>query len=338
MDILELKKKANEVRKNIVTAVHAAKAGHPGGALSSAEIFTYLYFKEMNIDPADPKKADRDRFVLSKGHSAPGLYAVLAERGYFPKEDLLTLRHTGSYLQGHPDMKHIPGVDMSSGSLGQGISAAVGMALSAKLSGDSYRVYTLLGDGEIQEGQVWEASMFAGHRKLDNLVVIVDNNNLQIDGAVDEVCSPYPIDRKFEAFNFHVIRVEDGNDMEQIEKAFEEARQTKGAPTAIIAKTLKGKGVSFMENKATAARWRNWERNMKIWWSWTPTWQRPPRRQPLKKHFRSAISTAESQSATWSGSRPDWRPQARSPLQVHLRCSRRDAPLSRCATPSDIRI
>ena len=204
----------------------------------------------MNIDPGNPGKEDRDRFVLSKGHSAPGLYAVLAERGYFPKEDLLTLRHTGSYLQGHPDMKHIPGVDMSSGSLGQGISAAVGMALSAKLSGDSYRVYTLLGDGEIQEGQVWEASMFAGHRKLDNLVVIVDNNNLQIDGAVDEVCSPYPIDRKFEAFNFHVIRVEDGNDMEQIEKAFEEARQTKGAPTAIIAKTLKGKGVSFMENKA----------------------------------------------------------------------------------------
>ena len=209
MDILELKKKANEVRRNIVTAVHAARAGHPGGALSSAEIFTYLYFEEMNIDPSDPHKADRDRFVLSKGHSAPGLYSVLAERGYFPKEDLLTLRHTGSYLQGHPDMKHIPGVDMSSGSLGQGISAAVGMALSARISGDSYRVYTLLGDGELQEGQVWEASMFAGHRKLDNLVVIVDNNSLQIDGAVDEVCSPYPIDRKFEAFNFHVIRVED---------------------------------------------------------------------------------------------------------------------------------
>ena len=249
MDILELKKKANEVRRNIVTAVHAARAGHPGGALSSAEIFTYLYFEEMNIDPSDPHKADRDRFVLSKGHSAPGLYSVLAERGYFPKEDLLTLRHTGSYLQGHPDMKHIPGVDMSSGSLGQGISAAVGMALSARISGDSYRVYTLLGDGELQEGQVWEASMFAGHRKLDNLVVIVDNNNLQIDGAVDEVCSPYPIDRKFEAFNFHVIRVEDGNDMEQIQKAFEEARRTKGAPTANIAKTIKGKGVSVIEHK-----------------------------------------------------------------------------------------
>jgi len=250
MNILELKKTANEVRKGIVTSVHAAKAGHPGGSLSAADIFTYLYFAEMNIDPADPKKADRDRFVLSKGHNAPGLYSVLAERGYFPKEDLLTLRHTGSYLQGHPDMKHIPGVDMSSGSLGQGISAAVGMALSAKLSGDSYRVYTLLGDGEIQEGQVWEAAMFAGFRKLDNLVVIVDNNNLQIDGAIDEVCSPYPIDKKFEAFNFHVIRVEDGNDMEQVQAAFAEAKETKGMPTAIIAKTLKGKGVSFMEGKA----------------------------------------------------------------------------------------
>ena len=250
MDILELKKKANEVRKNIVTAVHAAKAGHPGGALSSAEIFTYLYFKEMNIDPADPKKADRDRFVLSKGHSAPGLYAVLAERGYFPKEDLLTLRHTGSYLQGHPDMKHIPGVDMSSGSLGQGISAAVGMAISAKLSGDNYRVYTLLGDGEIQEGQVWEASMLAAHRELDNLVVIVDNNNLQIDGPITEVNSPYPIDEKFRAFNFHVINI-DGNDFDEIAAAFKEARETKGQPTAIIAKTIKGKDVSFMENQAS---------------------------------------------------------------------------------------
>ena len=247
MENLELQKVANEVRKDIVTALHAAKAGHPGGSLSAADLFTYLYFEEMNIDPKDPKKADRDRFVLSKGHTAPGLYSVLAERGYFPKEDLVTLRHLGSYLQGHPDMKHIPGVDMSSGSLGQGISAAVGMALSAKLSNDSYRVYTLLGDGEIQEGQVWEAAMFAGARKLDNLVVVVDNNNLQIDGTVDEVCSPYPIDKKFEAFNFHVINI-DGNDFDQIRAAFKEARETKGMPTAIIAKTVKGKGVSFMEN------------------------------------------------------------------------------------------
>lgn len=249
MNTLELQKTANEVRKGIVTAVHGAKAGHPGGSLSAADIYTYLYFEELNIDPKDPKKADRDRFVLSKGHTAPGLYSVLAERGYFPKEDLPTLRHLGSYLQGHPDMKHIPGVDMSSGSLGQGISAAVGMALSAKLSNDSYRVYTLLGDGEIQEGQVWEAAMFAGARKLDNLVVIVDNNGLQIDGPVAEVCSPYPIDKKFEAFNFHVIRVEDGNDMDQLRAAFEEAKTVKGMPVAIIAKTLKGKGVSFMEGQ-----------------------------------------------------------------------------------------
>ena len=248
MDKLMLMKTANEVRKDIVTAVHSAKAGHPGGSLSAADIFTYLYFEEMNIDPKAPKKADRDRFVLSKGHTAPGLYSVLAERGYFPKEDLKTLRHTGSYLQGHPDMKHIPGVDMSSGSLGQGISAAVGMAISAKLSNEDYRVYTLLGDGEIQEGQVWEASMLAGHRKLDNLVVIVDNNNLQIDGAIDEVNSPYPIDKKFEAFNFHVINI-DGNDFDQIDAAFKEAKTVKGQPTAIIAKTLKGKGVSFMENQ-----------------------------------------------------------------------------------------
>ena len=248
MDKLMLMKTANEVRKDIVTAVHSAKAGHPGGSLSAADIFTYLYFEEMNIDPKDPKKADRDRFVLSKGHTAPGLYSVLAERGYFPKEDLKTLRHTGSYLQGHPDMKHIPGVDMSSGSLGQGISAAVGMAISAKLSNDDYRVYTLLGDCEIQEGQVWEASMLACHHKLDNLVVIVDNNNLQIDGAIDEVNSPYPIDKKFEAFNFHVINI-DGNDFDQIDAAFKEAKTVKGQPTAIIAKTLKGKGVSFMENQ-----------------------------------------------------------------------------------------
>ncbi len=249
MNKLELMKTANEVRKDIVTAVHSAKSGHPGGSLSAADMFTYLYFEEMNIDPKDPKKADRDRFVLSKGHTAPGYYSALAHRGFFPVEDLTTLRKVGSYLQGHPDMKHIPGVDMSSGSLGQGISAAVGMALSAKLSNDDYRVYTLLGDGEIQEGQVWEASMLAGHRKLDNLVVVVDNNNLQIDGKITDVNSPYPIDKKFEAFNFHVINI-DGNDFDQIEAAFKEARKTKGMPTAIIAKTIKGKGVSFMENQA----------------------------------------------------------------------------------------
>lgn len=249
MNKLELQKTANEIRKGIVTAVHSAKAGHPGGSLSATEIFTYLYFEEMNIDPKDPKKADRDRFVLSKGHTAPGLYSTLAHRGYFPVEDLTTLRKLGSYLQGHPCMQHIPGVDMSSGSLGQGISAAVGMALSAKMSGDSYRTYTLLGDGEIQEGQVWEAAMFAGARKLDNLVVIVDNNGLQIDGPIDEVNSPYPIDKKFEAFNFHVINVADGNDFDQLKAAFDEAKATKGMPTAIIAKTVKGKGVSFMEGQ-----------------------------------------------------------------------------------------
>ena len=249
MNKLELMKTANEVRKGIVTAVHSAKAGHPGGSLSAADIFTYLYFEEMNIDPKEPKKADRDRFVLSKGHTAPGLYSVLAQRGYFPVEDLKTLRHTGSYLQGHPDMKHIPGVDMSSGSLGQGISAAVGMAIAGKLDNADYRVYTLLGDGEIQEGQVWEAAMLAAHKKLDNLVVIVDNNNLQIDGAIDEVNSPYPIDKKFEAFNFHVINI-DGNDFDQIDAAFKEAKTVKGCPTAIIAKTIKGKDVSFMENQA----------------------------------------------------------------------------------------
>lgn len=249
MNKLELQKTANEVRKGIVTAVHGAKAGHPGGSLSAADIFTYLYFEEMNIDPKEPKKADRDRFVLSKGHTAPGLYSALANRGYFPVEDLVTLRHLGSYLQGHPCMQETPGVDMSSGSLGQGISAAVGMALAAKMDQKDYRVYTLLGDGEIQEGQVWEAAMFAGHRKLDNLVVIVDNNGLQIDGKVDDVCSPYPIDQKFEAFNFHVINI-DGNDFDQIDAAFKEARATKGMPTAIICKTVKGKGVSFMENSA----------------------------------------------------------------------------------------
>ena len=248
MNKLELQKTANEIRKGIVTAVHSAKAGHPGGSLSAADLFTYLYFEEMNIDPKDPKKPDRDRFVLSKGHTAPGLYSTLAYRGYFPVEDLKTLRHLGSYLQGHPDMKHIPGVDMSSGSLGQGISAAVGMALGAKMDGDSYRVYTLLGDGEIEEGQVWEASMFAGHRKLDNLVVIIDNNGLQIDGKIEDVCSPYPIDKKFEAFNFHVINVADGNDFDQLKAAFDEAKTVKGMPTAIVMKTVKGKGVSYMEN------------------------------------------------------------------------------------------
>ena len=250
MNKLELMKMANEVRKGAITAVHSAKSGHPGGSLSAADIYTYLYFEEMNVDPKDPKKADRDRFVLSKGHTAPGYYATLANKGFFPIEDLTTLRKVGSYLQGHPDMKHIPGVDMSSGSLGQGISAAVGMAISAKLNDASYRVYTLLGDGEIQEGQVWEAAMLAGHRKLDNLVVIVDNNNLQIDGTVEEVNSPYPIDKKFEAFNFHVINI-DGHDFDAIDAAFKEAREIKGQPTAIIAKTVKGKGVSFMENQVS---------------------------------------------------------------------------------------
>ncbi len=250
MNKLELMKMANEVRKAALTGVFHAKAGHPGGSLSAADIFTYLIFEEMNIDPKDPKKADRDRFVLSKGHTAPGYYAALANRGFFPVEDMVTLRKVGSYLQGHPDMKHIPGVDMSSGSLGQGISAAVGMAISAKLRNEDYRVYTVLGDGEIQEGQVWEAAMLAGHRNLDNLVVIVDNNNLQIDGTIEEVNSPYPIDKKFEAFKFHVINI-DGHDFDQIAAALAEAKATKGQPTAIIAKTVKGKGVSFMENQAS---------------------------------------------------------------------------------------
>ncbi len=251
MDKLRLQQIANEVRKGIIEGVHSAKAGHPGGSLSAADVFTYLYFEEMNIDPKEPVMEERDRFVLSKGHTSPGYYSVLAQRGFFPVEDLKTLRHTGSYLQGHPDMKHIPGVDMSSGSLGQGISAAVGMALSAKMDNRSYRVYTLLGDGELEEGQVWEAAMFAGHRKLDNLVVIVDNNGLQIDGRIEDVCSPYPIDRKFEAFNFHVIRVADGNDFDQLKAAFDEARNTKGMPTAIVMKTVKGKGVSYMENNVS---------------------------------------------------------------------------------------
>ena len=249
MNIDELKSTANEVRKGILTAVHSAKAGHPGGSLSAADIFTYLYFEEMNIDPKNPKLESRDRFVLSKGHTAPGLYSALANRGYFPVEDLPTLRHLGSYLQGHPDMKHIPGVDMSSGSLGQGISCAVGMALSGKLLNKDYRVYTLLGDGEIQEGQVWEAAMFAGAHKLDNLVVVVDNNGLQIDGNIADVCSPYPIDKKFEAFNFHVINI-DAHNFDEIRAAFKEAKETKGQPTAIVMKSVKGKGVSFMENNA----------------------------------------------------------------------------------------
>ena len=249
MDNQELKRYALKLRRGILRATHAAASGHPGGSLSATEVFTLLYFEELHIDPKNPEDPKRDRFVLSKGHCAPGLYAALAARGFFPEEDLLTLRHIGSYLQGHPDMKHIPGVDMSSGSLGQGISAAVGMALAAKIYGESYRTYTLLGDGEIEEGEVWEAAMLAGFRKLDNLVVIVDNNNLQIDGPIDEVNSPYPIDKKFEAFNFHVISVADGNDFDQLRAAFAEARNTKGCPTAIVMKTVKGKGISFMENQ-----------------------------------------------------------------------------------------
>lgn len=249
MTNLELQKTANEVRKGIVRAVHSAKAGHPGGSLSAADLFTYLYFEEMNIDPENPKMEDRDRFVLSKGHTAPGLYSVLANRGYFPVEELLTLRHVGSRLQGHPCMQETPGVDMSSGSLGQGLSAAVGMALAAKMDGKAYRTYALTGDGELQEGQIWEAAMFAGARKLDNLVVIVDNNGLQIDGKIEDVCSPYPIDKKFEAFNFHVIGI-DAHNFDEIRAAMKEARQTKGQPTAIIMKSTKGKGVSFMENNA----------------------------------------------------------------------------------------
>ena len=249
MTNLELQIMANEVRKNIIRSVHSAKAGHPGGSLSAADIFTYLYFEEMNVDPADPQNPDRDRFVLSKGHTAPGLYAALALKGFFPVEDLITLRKLGSYLQGHPDMIKTPGVDMSTGSLGQGVSAAVGIALAGKLDKKDYRVYTLLGDGEVQEGQVWEAAMFAGFRKLDNLVVIVDNNNLQIDGKIDEVCSPYPLEDKFAAFHFHVISI-DAHDFDSLRAAFKEAKETKGMPTAIIAKSTKGKGVSFMENSA----------------------------------------------------------------------------------------
>ncbi|WP_196591599.1 transketolase [Pectinatus frisingensis] len=247
MDNSDLKKVANELRKNIITATFNAKSGHPGGSLSAADILSYLYFEEMNVDSKAPHDENRDRFVLSKGHAAPALYSVLALKGYIPAKDLKTLRHIDSYLQGHPDMKHTPGVDMSTGSLGQGISAAVGMALSAKVQNKSFRIYAMLGDGELQEGQVWEASMFAGSHGLDNLTVVVDNNNLQIDGTVREICSPYPIGEKFRAFNFHVINI-DAHDFDQIRAAFKEAKSSKGKPTAIIAKSIKGKGVSFMEN------------------------------------------------------------------------------------------
>ena len=250
MDNRELKRVANEVRKGIIEGTHAAKSGHPGGSLSAADIFTFLYMEELRVDPKKPADPDRDRFVLSKGHTAPGYYAAMAQKGYFPVEELKTLRHTGSRLQGQPSMRYLPGIDMSSGSLGQGISAACGMALGGKVQNKDFRVYTLLGDGEIEEGEVWEAAMFAGAKKLDNLCVIVDNNNLQIDGTVTEVNNPYPIDRKFEAFNFHVINI-DGHDFDQIRAAFREARETKGMPTAIIAKTVKGKGVSFMENQVS---------------------------------------------------------------------------------------
>ncbi len=239
---------ANRIRQHIIVGTFNAKSGHPGGSLSIADTLAYLYFNEMNIRPNDPKWAERDRFVLSKGHAAPALYGALAVRGYFSEDLIPTLRKIGSILQGHPDMKNIPGVDMSAGSLGQGVSAAVGMALSAKLSGDAFRTYTILGDGEIEEGQVWEAAMFAAHKKLDNLVVIVDNNNLQIDGTVEEVNSPYPIPEKFEAFGFHVIQI-DAHDFDAIEAAFNEAKTVKGKPTAIIQTSIKGKGVSFMENQ-----------------------------------------------------------------------------------------
>ncbi len=248
MENLQLQKIANEVRKNIIEGVHSAKSGHPGGSLSAADMMTFLYFEEMRVNPKNPKAENRDRFVLSKGHAAPALYAVLAEKGFLPKEDMKTLRKPDSYLQGHPDMKHTPGVEMSAGSLGQGISAAVGMALAGKLDQADYRVYTMIGDGESEEGQVWEAAMFAGARKLDNLVVILDNNNLQIDGTVEEVCSPYPFDKKFEAFNFHVLMI-DGHNFDEIREALNNARETKGRPTAIIMNTVKGKGVSYMENK-----------------------------------------------------------------------------------------
>ena len=248
MNKLELQKIAVEIRKNILIGVHAAKAGHPGGSLSEADIFSYLYFEEINVDTKNPKWEDRDRFVLSKGHTVPGLYAALGLKGFFPIEDMVTLRKLGSYLQGHPCMQHTPGIDMSTGSLGQGISTAVGMALAGKLDNKDFRVYTILGDGEIEEGQVWEAAMFANAKKLDNLVVVVDNNNLQIDGTVEEVNSPYPIPEKFTAFGFNTIEI-DGNNLDEIESAFEAAKACKGKPTAIVAKTVKGKGVSYMENQ-----------------------------------------------------------------------------------------
>ena len=250
MDVFEKKQlriAATRIRKHVVDGTFHAKSGHPGGSLSIADMLAYLYMKEMNVRPEQPDWADRDRFVLSKGHAAPGLYGALAVKGYFSEDLIPTLRQIGSILQGHPDMKHIPGVDMSSGSLGQGVSAATGMALGAKLSNADFRVYTILGDGEIEEGQVWEAAMFASHKKLDNLCVIVDNNNLQIDGSIDEVNSPYPIPEKFAAFGFHVIEI-DAHDFDQIEAALAEAKTVKGKPTAIIQKSVKGKGVSFMEN------------------------------------------------------------------------------------------
>ena len=246
---LSLQKTACKIRKGIIESTHAAKCGHPGGSLSATEMFTYLYFKELNVDPANPKWEDRDRFVLSKGHTAPGLYATLANRGFFPVEDLLTLRRIDSYLQGHPNMNTVPGVDMSTGSLGQGVSVAAGMALGLKKQGKDARVYTLLGDGEIQEGQVWEACMAAAHYNLDNLCIIVDNNGLQIDGNIADVMSPYPIVDKLEAFCFAVQQV-DGHDFDALEAAFAQARETKGKPSAIVMKTVKGKGVSFMENNA----------------------------------------------------------------------------------------
>ena len=245
--VTELSIIANNVRKHALTAVYSAASGHPGGSLSVADVLTLLYFEVMNVDPKNPKMEDRDRFVLSKGHTAPALYGVLAEKGFIPKEDIKTFRNVNSYLQGHPDMNKVPGVDMSTGSLGQGVSAAGGMALAAKLDNKDYRVYSVLGDGELEEGQVWEQAMFAAHYKLDNFTIFVDNNGLQIDGDISKVMNPNPIDKKFEAFRFHTITI-DGNDFEQIAKAFEEARATKGMPTAIIAKTVKGKGVSFMEN------------------------------------------------------------------------------------------
>ncbi len=247
MENLQLEKIANRVRLDVIEGIHSAKSGHPGGSLSVVDALTFLYCEEMNVDPKNPKNPKRDRLVLSKGHAAPALYGILAEKGYIPKDDINTFRHIDSYLQGHPDMKQIPGVDMSAGSLGQGLSAAVGMALAGKMDGNTYRVYAILGDGEIEEGQIWEAAMFAGHRELDNLVVMVDNNDLQIDGTMDEVCSPYPIDEKFKAFRFHTINI-DGHDFDQIRSALIEAKSTKGMPTAIVMHTIKGKGVSYMEN------------------------------------------------------------------------------------------